>query len=77
MGTIDSVKCILTQSALDALCEKYYILDVVHPVLPGLNDRIYILAYFQINLSHISIIATEKVSRFEILCRVYGFVPTV
>ncbi|GJV71193.1 hypothetical protein Tco_1491188 [Tanacetum coccineum] len=39
-GTIDSVKSILTQSALDALCEKYYILDVVHPELLGRNDRI-------------------------------------
>ncbi|GKA16723.1 hypothetical protein Tco_0696560 [Tanacetum coccineum] len=40
IGTIDSVKSILTQSALDALCEKYYILDVVHPELLGRNDRI-------------------------------------
>nr|GEX67996.1 hypothetical protein [Tanacetum cinerariifolium] len=41
MGTIDSVKSILTQSALDALCEKYYILDDVHPELLGRNDRIH------------------------------------
>nr|GEW44802.1 hypothetical protein [Tanacetum cinerariifolium] len=40
MGTINSVKPILTQSALDALCKKYYIPDVVHPELPGRNDRI-------------------------------------
>ncbi|GKG21392.1 hypothetical protein Tco_0383987, partial [Tanacetum coccineum] len=40
MGTIDSVKSILTQSALDALCEKYYIPDAVHSELPGRNDRI-------------------------------------
>ncbi|GJQ90643.1 hypothetical protein Tco_0001782 [Tanacetum coccineum] len=40
MGTIDSMKSGLTQSALDALCEKYYIPDVVHPQLHGRNDRI-------------------------------------
>ncbi|GKB45675.1 hypothetical protein Tco_0896428 [Tanacetum coccineum] len=39
MGTIDSMKSILTQSALDALCEKFHIPDV-HPELPGRNDRI-------------------------------------
>nr|GEW12094.1 hypothetical protein [Tanacetum cinerariifolium] len=30
----------LTQSALDALCEKFHIPDTVHPELPGPNDRI-------------------------------------
>nr|GEU89168.1 hypothetical protein [Tanacetum cinerariifolium] len=40
MGTIYSMRSVLTQSALDALCDKYYICDVVHPQLPGLNDRI-------------------------------------
>ncbi|GJV79491.1 hypothetical protein Tco_1515361 [Tanacetum coccineum] len=40
MGTIDSMKSVLTQSALDALCEKFHIPDVVHPELPGRNDRI-------------------------------------
>nr|GEU68651.1 hypothetical protein [Tanacetum cinerariifolium] len=40
MGTIDSIKSILTQSALDALYEKYHIPDNVHPELPGPNDRI-------------------------------------
>ncbi|GKC27544.1 hypothetical protein Tco_1034838 [Tanacetum coccineum] len=106
MGTIDSMKFVLTQSALDALCEKFHILDVVHPELPGRNDRIHnslvgkidvysrffdfanyriplsqfivdILEYFQINLSQLSVIAAAKVSHFEILCRVHGFVPTV
>nr|GEV93957.1 hypothetical protein [Tanacetum cinerariifolium] len=41
MGTIDSVKSILTQSALDALWEKFYIPDVVLPELPTHNDRIH------------------------------------
>ncbi|GJX68407.1 hypothetical protein Tco_0304134 [Tanacetum coccineum] len=106
MSTIDSLKSILTQSALDALCEKFYIPDAVHPELPGPNARIRnsptgkigvysrffdfanywiplsqflvdILQYFQINLSQLSVIAAAKVSHFEILCRVHGFIPTV
>ncbi|GKB70412.1 hypothetical protein Tco_0931824 [Tanacetum coccineum] len=106
MGTIDSMKYVLTQSALDALCEKFHIPDVVHPELPGRNDRIRnspagkigvyskffyfanyrvplsqflvdIFEYFQINLSQLSIIAAAKVSHFEILCCVHGFVPTI
>ncbi|GKE27139.1 hypothetical protein Tco_1442523, partial [Tanacetum coccineum] len=36
-----------------------------------------ILEYFQINLSQLSVIAAAKVSYFEILCCVNGFVPTV
>ncbi|GJU13939.1 hypothetical protein Tco_1136335 [Tanacetum coccineum] len=81
MGTIDGMKSILTQFALDVLCEKFHIPDTVHPELPGRNDRIRnspidILEYFQINLSQLSVIAAAKVSHFEILCRVYGFVPT-
>nr|GEV36680.1 hypothetical protein [Tanacetum cinerariifolium] len=40
MTTIDSMKFVLTQSALDVLCEKFHIPDVVHPELPGRNDRI-------------------------------------
>ncbi|GJZ33895.1 hypothetical protein Tco_0579331 [Tanacetum coccineum] len=40
MGTIDGMKSILTQSALDALCEKFHIPCTVHPELPGRNDRI-------------------------------------
>ncbi|GKC18877.1 hypothetical protein Tco_1021027 [Tanacetum coccineum] len=40
MGTIDSMNSILTQFALDALCEKFHIPDTVHPELPGPNDRI-------------------------------------
>nr|GEW49180.1 hypothetical protein [Tanacetum cinerariifolium] len=68
MGSIDSLKYVLTQSALDDLCEKYYIPDAVHPELPGPNSRI--------RRSPV-VIAAAKVSHFEILCRVHGFVPTV
>ncbi|GJV40123.1 hypothetical protein Tco_1418563 [Tanacetum coccineum] len=100
------MKSVSTQSALDALCEKFHIPDVVHLELPGCNDRIRnssagkisvysrffdfanyriplsqflvdILEYFQINLSQLSVNTAAKVSHFEILCRVHGFVPTV
>nr|GEY18085.1 transposase (putative), gypsy type [Tanacetum cinerariifolium] len=40
MGTIDDMKSILTQPALDALCEKYHIPHTVNPELPGRNQRI-------------------------------------
>ncbi|GJY72437.1 hypothetical protein Tco_0476140, partial [Tanacetum coccineum] len=39
MGSIDDIKSILTQSALDALCEKFHIPHIVHPELPGRNSR--------------------------------------
>ncbi|GKD18482.1 hypothetical protein Tco_1207640, partial [Tanacetum coccineum] len=106
MGTIDDMKSALTQSALDSLCEKFYIPRIVHPELPRRNLRIRnsptgkisvytrffdfanyriplsqflvdILEYFQINLSRLSVIAAAKVSHFEVLCRVHGFVLTV
>ncbi|GJR55335.1 hypothetical protein Tco_1405856 [Tanacetum coccineum] len=79
IGSFDNLKSVLTQSALDDLCEKYFIPDVVHPELPSPNSRIHrnILEYFQIHLSQLSVIAAAKVSHFEILCHVYGFVPTV
>nr|GEY24547.1 hypothetical protein [Tanacetum cinerariifolium] len=38
MGTIDDMKSSLTQSALDALCEKFHIPGPVHPELPGQMD---------------------------------------
>ncbi|GKD91699.1 hypothetical protein Tco_1367206 [Tanacetum coccineum] len=41
MGSIDDIKSTLTQSALDALCEKFHIPDIVHPELPGRNNRIH------------------------------------
>ncbi|GKD61882.1 hypothetical protein Tco_1299391 [Tanacetum coccineum] len=34
------MKSVLAQYALDALCEKFYISDAVHPELPGPNSRI-------------------------------------
>ncbi|GKA33399.1 gypsy type transposase [Tanacetum coccineum] len=74
MGYIDSLKSVLTQSALDDLCEKYYIPDAVHPELPGPNSRIRRSPTDKISLS---VIAAAKVSHFEILCRVHSFIPTM
>ncbi|GJS65027.1 hypothetical protein Tco_0679591 [Tanacetum coccineum] len=68
MGTIDAMKSTLTESALDALCEKFHIPRNVHPELPG---------HQSVTDSQLSIIAAAKVSHFEILCRVHGFVPTI
>ncbi|GJZ04880.1 hypothetical protein Tco_0538155 [Tanacetum coccineum] len=106
MSSIYDVKSTLTQTALDAFCQKYHIPDVVHPELPTPNQSIHdshvgkigvytrlfdfanfriplsqflvdVLKYFRVNLSQLSVIATAKVSHFEILCRVHGYVPTV
>ncbi|GKA12901.1 hypothetical protein Tco_0692447 [Tanacetum coccineum] len=106
MSSIYDLKSTLTQTALDAFCQKYHIRDSVHPELPGLNQSIRnnpdgkigvytwffdfanfriplsrflvdVLEYFRINLSQLSVIAAAKVSYFEILCRVHGYVPTV
>ncbi|GJS88125.1 hypothetical protein Tco_0770761 [Tanacetum coccineum] len=40
MGSIDDIKSTLTQSALDALCEKFNLIDTIHPELPDRNNRI-------------------------------------
>ncbi|GJQ95573.1 hypothetical protein Tco_0006712 [Tanacetum coccineum] len=106
LSSIDDIKSTLTQSALDALCEKFHIPNTVHPELPGHNNWIRnsptdkigvftrffdvanyriplsqflvdVLEYFQINLSQLSVFSAAKVSHFEILCRVHGFVLTV
>ncbi|GJX19499.1 hypothetical protein Tco_0222176, partial [Tanacetum coccineum] len=35
MGSITSLKCVLTQEHLDAVCAKYFVLEEVHPQLPS------------------------------------------
>ncbi|GKA87396.1 hypothetical protein Tco_0809160 [Tanacetum coccineum] len=35
MGSITSIKCVLTQEHLDAICAKYFIPEEVHPQLPS------------------------------------------
>ncbi|GJS70284.1 hypothetical protein Tco_0703125 [Tanacetum coccineum] len=34
MGSITSLKCVLTQEHLDAICAKYFVPEEVHPQLP-------------------------------------------
>ncbi|GKD00051.1 hypothetical protein Tco_1170325, partial [Tanacetum coccineum] len=35
MGNITSLKCVLTQEHLDAICAKYFVPEEVHPQLPS------------------------------------------
>nr|GEX59637.1 hypothetical protein [Tanacetum cinerariifolium] len=41
MSTITDVKCVLTQKELDAFCNKFHILEEVHPILPNQNDTMH------------------------------------
>ncbi|GJS51272.1 hypothetical protein Tco_0624634 [Tanacetum coccineum] len=41
MCSITDIRCVLTQKALDTFCDKFYILEEVHPVLPNQNDTIH------------------------------------
>ncbi|GJS98788.1 hypothetical protein Tco_0819958 [Tanacetum coccineum] len=106
MSAIKDIRCVLTQKALDAFCDKFHIPEEVHPVLPNHNDTMHkrpagkigfytrflddanfrlplstflvdVLRHFRINISQLSVIRAAKVSHFEILCRVYGIIPTV
>ncbi|GKA59311.1 hypothetical protein Tco_0758624 [Tanacetum coccineum] len=35
MGSITSIKCVLTQEHIDAICAKYFVPEEVHPQLPS------------------------------------------
>nr|GEU58358.1 hypothetical protein [Tanacetum cinerariifolium] len=41
MSAITDIRCVLTQKALDALCDKFHIPEEVHPVLPKQNDTMH------------------------------------
>nr|GEW20795.1 hypothetical protein [Tanacetum cinerariifolium] len=41
MSTITDVKCVLSQKAFDAFCEKFHIPEEVHHVLPNRGDTIH------------------------------------
>ncbi|GKB06660.1 hypothetical protein Tco_1136792 [Tanacetum coccineum] len=41
MSAITDVKCVLSQKAFDAFCEKFHIPDEVHPVLPNQGDTMH------------------------------------
>ncbi|GJV88841.1 hypothetical protein Tco_1532779 [Tanacetum coccineum] len=41
MSASTNIRCVLTQKALDAFCDKFHIPDEVHPVLPNQNDTMH------------------------------------
>ncbi|GKA56559.1 putative gypsy type transposase [Tanacetum coccineum] len=41
MGSITSIKYVLTQEHLDAACSKYFVLEEIHPQLPGPDDTMH------------------------------------
>ncbi|GKA19532.1 hypothetical protein Tco_0699447 [Tanacetum coccineum] len=41
MSAITDVKCVLSQKAFDAFCEKFHILEEVHLVLPNQGDTLH------------------------------------
>ncbi|GJW61399.1 hypothetical protein Tco_0110734 [Tanacetum coccineum] len=41
MGSITSLKCVLTQEHLDAICAKYFVPEEVHPQLPSPNATMH------------------------------------
>ncbi|GJT50904.1 hypothetical protein Tco_0977061 [Tanacetum coccineum] len=41
MSAIIDIRCVLTQKALDTFCDKFHILEEMHPVLPNQNDTMY------------------------------------
>ncbi|GJS28592.1 hypothetical protein Tco_0489212, partial [Tanacetum coccineum] len=41
MSAITDIKCVLSQKAFDAFCEKFHIPEEVHPVLPNQGDTMH------------------------------------
>ncbi|GKD36258.1 hypothetical protein Tco_1251767 [Tanacetum coccineum] len=41
MSAITDIRCVLTQKALDAFCDKFHIPEEVHLVLPNQNDTMH------------------------------------
>ncbi|GKB09072.1 hypothetical protein Tco_0837384 [Tanacetum coccineum] len=73
MNAITDIRCVLTQKALDAFCDKFHIPEEVHPVLPNQNDTMHERPAGKIGLYT----RAANVSHFKIFCRVYGITPTV
>ncbi|GJY27119.1 hypothetical protein Tco_0401845 [Tanacetum coccineum] len=83
MSLIYDVTSTLTQTALDAFCQKYHITDTVHPKLPGPNQsihdipagkigvyiRFFDFAYFRIPLSRFLVDVLEY---FVSTCRSFS-----
>ncbi|GJY05644.1 hypothetical protein Tco_0371584 [Tanacetum coccineum] len=69
MSAITDVKCVLSQKAFDAFCEKFHIPEEVHPVLPNRGDTMHErpaekIRHFRINISQLSVIGAAKVDDF-------------
>ncbi|GJW73977.1 hypothetical protein Tco_0133347 [Tanacetum coccineum] len=61
MSVITDVKCVLSQKAFDAFCEKFHIPEEVHPILPNQGDTMHEkpagkIGHFRINISQLSVI---------------------
>ncbi|GKD18630.1 hypothetical protein Tco_1207788, partial [Tanacetum coccineum] len=41
MSNITSIKRVLTQEHLNSVCSKYFVLEEIHPQLPGPNDTMH------------------------------------
>ncbi|GJX60220.1 hypothetical protein Tco_0291610 [Tanacetum coccineum] len=41
MSAITDIRCVLSQKALDAFCDKFHIPEEVHPILPNQNDTMH------------------------------------
>ncbi|GKB05810.1 hypothetical protein Tco_0834005 [Tanacetum coccineum] len=41
MSSITSIKCVLTQEHLDAVCLKYFVPEDIYPQLPGPDDTMH------------------------------------
>ncbi|GJX83758.1 hypothetical protein Tco_0333239 [Tanacetum coccineum] len=60
-----------------ALSVYSWFFDFANFRIPLSRFLVDVLEYFRINLSQLSVIDAAKISHFEILCHVHGYVPTV
>ncbi|GJS37340.1 hypothetical protein Tco_0535722 [Tanacetum coccineum] len=80
MGSITSLKCVLTQEHLDAICAKYFVPEEVHPQLPSSDATMHERPTGKVGctpLLRLCQTTSAKVSHFEILCRVCNIEPNV
>ncbi|GJX49770.1 hypothetical protein Tco_0276615 [Tanacetum coccineum] len=71
--TIDNMKYVLTQKELDLFCKKYNIPANLGPELPGLEDTIKDSPEGE----NRHLYSSDRVSHFEIMCRVLGHLPSL
>ncbi|GJX07491.1 hypothetical protein Tco_0195423 [Tanacetum coccineum] len=68
---ITSLKCVLTQEHLDAICAKYFVPEEVHPQLPSSDAIMHerpigesVLTHFRIPFSQLSVFGSAKVDEY-------------